>query len=416
MFLYNEKILVVDLKKGTAEILDLDVELIENHIGGIALNSKLIEMYGDKESVVIGTGPLTGTLAPGGALGIVSSRGPGGEVKHVGLTQFLGAEIKYSGFDFIVINGTSPKPVYLWIHDGVADIEDASGIWGHDTWETVDWIKKEKGDDLVQVLSIGPAGEKQHPNAQVVLNYWSTMDSVGLGGIFGENNLKAVAFRGLGLIDAEEIDDMVKESVNLQKDLLSLDSFSESKGIYYAIRSDKASALKDWLEPLVHRHKSCFGCIKACNTFVKYNEDCKVMESTSVKEPGFLLTVFPAVVAMMDGGFSAESAGRLSEFFARLGVEPLAALNFLKEKQVLEWEKGRKTLEEAINNQTVLSTPELSAPDDDAGQIILGMILGICPQLMQQLPEEIGTKFTHLASLGTGMDFSSVSDLIKVYS
>jgi len=140
------------------------------------------------------------------------------------------------------------------------------------------------------------------------------------------------------------------------------------------------------------------------------------MESTSVKEPGFLLTVFPAVVAMMDGGFSAESAGRLSEFFARLGVEPLAALNFLKEKQVLEWEKGRKTLEEAINNQTVLSTPELSAPDDDAGQTILGMILGICPQLMQQLPEEIGTKFTHLASLGTGMDFSSVSDLIKVYS
>ncbi len=416
MFLYNEKILVVDLEKRAAEILDLDIELIENCIGGIALNSKLIEMYGDQETVVIGTGPLTGTLVPGGALGIISSRGHGGKVKHVGLTQFLGAEIKYSGFDFIVINGTSPKPVYLWIHDGVADIEDASGIWGHDTWETVDWIRKEKGDDLVQVLSIGPAGEKQHPNAQVVLNYWSTLDTFGFGGIFGEKNLKAVAFRGLGLIEAEEITDMVNESVNLQKEILSLDSFSETEGIYYSARYDKASALKDWLQPLVHRHKSCFGCIKACNTFVKYNEDPGVMESTSVKEPGFLLTVFPAVVAMMNGGFSAESAGRLSEFFARLGVEPLAAINFLKEKQVLEWENGRKTLEEAIHNQTVLGTPEFSSPEDNVGQKNLGMILGVCPQLMQQLPEEIGTKFTNLASLGTGLDFSSVSHLIEMFS
>lgn len=412
MFLYNEQILVVNLENKTTEILDLDTELIENYIGGIALNSKLIEMYGDQETIVIGTGPLTGTLAPGGALGIISSRGQGGEVKHVGLTQFLGAEIKYSGFDFIVINGESPNPVYLWIHDGVADIEDASGIWGHDTWETVDWIKKEKGDDVIQVVSIGAAGEKQHPNAQVVLNYWSTEDSSGFGRIFGEKNLKAVAFRGLGLIDAEEITDMVNESVNLQKEILSLDSFAETAGIYYSNGSDNASALKDWIQPLVHRHKSCFGCVRACSTFVKYNEDPKVMESTSVREPGFLLTVFPVLSVMMNGGFSAESACRLLEHCARFGIEPIVSINFLKEKQALEWENGRKILEQAIQNQIVLGTPESSSAGQNAGQRTLAMILGICPQLMQQLPDEVGNKFINIASLGTGMDLSSVSNLI----
>ena len=126
MFLYNELILVIDLSTQTSEITELDLTTVEKYIGGRVINSKLLEMYRGEDPVVIGTGPLTGTLAPGAAAGVISTYGPGESFVHLPVTDFLGAEVKYSGFDFIVIKGKAVRPVYLWLHEGVMNFNDAS--------------------------------------------------------------------------------------------------------------------------------------------------------------------------------------------------------------------------------------------------------------------------------------------------
>ena len=90
-------------------------------------------------------------------------------------------ELKYSGFDYIVIKGSSDKPVYLWIHDGIVDIEDAEELWGKDTWAVTDHVRDIMGDNLIQVIGIGQAGEKGSDLAQLCINYWASGDRAGSG-------------------------------------------------------------------------------------------------------------------------------------------------------------------------------------------------------------------------------------------
>ena len=403
MFLYNELILVIDLSTQTSEITELDLTTVEKYIGGRVINSKLLEMYRGEDPVVIGTGPLTGTLAPGAAAGVISTYGPGESFVHLPVTDFLGAEVKYSGFDFIVIKGKAVRPVYLWLHDGVINFNDASEIWGKDTWNTVDWIRKEKGDDLVQVLAIGPAGEKGHPHAQLTINYWNSQDSYGLGRLFGEKNLKAIALRGLGLIEAEEVEEMVEVSIALQQEILTSNVISSVQGINRLVLPSKAGAIQKWLAPLIHRHKGCFGCVIACYTFIKYNEDPHVLESTSVREPGFMLTHPQAVELFYEAGFAVEEAGRLMEICARLGLDPVAAVSFLKENDSHDFLGGKELLYTLVDKPVYLDG--FNSKTESAGeQEFYGLTMGICPELLKCLPNKMNARFLQLVSLGTGIE------------
>lgn len=403
MFLYNEQILVIDLSTQTSEITELDLTTVENYIGGRVLNSKLLEMHRGEDPVVIGAGPLTGTLAPGAAAAVISAYGPGESIVHLPVTHFLGSEVKYSGFDVIVIKGKAVHPVYLWVHDGVVNFNDATEIWGKDTWNTVDWIKKEKGDDLVQVLAIGPAGEKGHPHAQLTINYWNSQDSYGLGRLFGDKNLKAIALRGLGLIEAEEAEEMVEESIALQQDILTSSVISSVQGINRLVSPSKADAIQKWLVPLIHRHKSCFGCVIACYTFIKYNEDPRLLESTLVREPGFLLTHPQAVEMFYEAGFAVEEAGRLMEICARLGLDPVAAVSFLKENDTHDFLGGKELLHTLVDKPVYLDGFN-SKTESAGGQAFYGLTLGICPELLKRLPEKMNARFLQLVSLGTGIE------------
>lgn len=406
MFLYTEQILVIDLSTQTSEIKELDLTMVESHIGGRLLTSKLLEMHRGEDPVVIGTGPLTGTLAPGAAAAVISAFGPGERVVHLPVTHFIGSEVKYSGFDFIVIKGKAVNPVYLWLHDGVVNFNDAAKIWGTDTWNTVDWIKKEKGDDLVQVLAIGPAGEKGHPHAQLTINYWNSTDSYGLGRLFGDKNLKAIALRGLGLLEAEAAEEMVEESIALQQEILTGNLNSSVQGINSIVSPSRASAIQAWLLPLIHRHKSCFGCVRACYTFIKYNEDPHQLESTAVREPGFLLTHPQAVEMFYEAGFAAEDAGRLMEICARLGWDPVAAVSFLKANDIHNFSGGKELLYTLVDKPADISGFNLET-DSAGGQEFDGLTLGICPELLKHFPAEqidgMNAKFLKLVSLGTGI-------------
>jgi len=156
-----------------------------------------VEPLSEGNKLVFATGCFTGTSLPGAVRtelltknvlnnGISYSSGGGG----------FAIALKTAGFDALVIEGKSDSPVYLYVHDGVIDIKDASKVWGKTTWDTEDAIKEELGDAGVSVASIGPAGENQVKIACVILDKSHALAWGGSGTVMGYKNLKAVAARG----------------------------------------------------------------------------------------------------------------------------------------------------------------------------------------------------------------------------
>jgi aldehyde:ferredoxin oxidoreductase len=155
--------------------------------------------------LIFSVGPLTGTLAPGGSRMSADSKNP--LTMGVGSSNadsFFGQELKFAGYDHIIFQGKSNRPVYLWIDDDHVELRDASQIWGMTTWETADTIRSELGDTEICVISIGPAGENLVREACIVEGKGRTMGRCGLGAVMGSKNLKAVAVRGTGAIEVAE--------------------------------------------------------------------------------------------------------------------------------------------------------------------------------------------------------------------
>jgi aldehyde:ferredoxin oxidoreductase len=110
--------------------------------------------------------------------------------------EYWGAELRWAGYDVIVVEGKSDRPVYLWICDGKAEIRGAGRLWGEKTKETQDAIRSELGDERVRVAMIGPAGERVVPYACIMNGLYDAAGRGGLGAVMGSKNLKAIAVRG----------------------------------------------------------------------------------------------------------------------------------------------------------------------------------------------------------------------------
>ena len=149
--------------------------------------------------LLIFNGLLTGTCAPAAARASWCGRSPLTSIwceSNVG--GHWGAELRRAGFDGLAITGRAPSPVYLWLHDGLAEIRDASHLWGADTFETHDRLRKET-DSRAQVACIGPAGENLVHLAGVMAGGQAHNRAVGRGGmgaLMGSKNLKAIVVRG----------------------------------------------------------------------------------------------------------------------------------------------------------------------------------------------------------------------------
>lgn len=327
--MYYGDVLIVDLNAGKTEQVDF-VEADEAGPGLVA-GLALYDKHKISDPLVFGSGLFAGTPVPGACLGFVVGKSPLSGYPAVSpLGMFAGAEMKLSGFSAVVVKGASAKPVYLWLHDGVADLLDASSLWGMDTWQTTDAIRKDMGEGLIQVISIGPAGEAASRAASFSINYWGSGDSAGLGAVMGARNLKAVALRGLGMLDAEEPGEFYNGALELMKSAPAERGF---KGICSGLGVDD---IDGWLKPIAHRHRSCFACPSACATFVKYNEPPSVLESEGVEEPGMLVTGAAAAIWLKEGGWDAEAACRAMEAMARAGVDMLRGARELSAKPLAD--------------------------------------------------------------------------------
>jgi aldehyde:ferredoxin oxidoreductase len=153
--------------------------------------------FGDKNTLVLALGVVTGAPISGQSRLTSVAKSP--LTDAIGDAQcggFFPAELKFAGFDALVIHGRADKPVYLWIENGQAELRPANHLWGKTTGEVEDIIKAEHGDEKIQVLQTGIAGENGVRYAALINMANRANGRTGMGAVMGSKNLKAVAVRG----------------------------------------------------------------------------------------------------------------------------------------------------------------------------------------------------------------------------
>jgi aldehyde:ferredoxin oxidoreductase len=183
----------------------LSEDLAYDFVGGRGINSKILydetgpktDPLGPGNRLIIGTGPTSGTLGLGNGRFTMTVKSPLTGILGDGSGGgHFGAEVKFAGYDHIVIQGRAAKPVYLWINDGEVVIKDARHLWGKTTWETEELIRKELGDHDIKTLCIGQAGENLVKFAFAIAQDERVAAETGMGCVMGSKNLKAIAVRG----------------------------------------------------------------------------------------------------------------------------------------------------------------------------------------------------------------------------
>lgn len=199
------KILRVDLNAGTVKSEPLNMAWAREYLGSRGLASKYlceeldakVDPLAPGNKIIWATGPLTGTMASTGGRYTVVTKGPlTGAIACSNSGGYWGAELKMAGWDMVIFEGKSPKPVYLYINDDVAELRDAGHLWGGTVWHTEEQLKKDHQDPLLRVSSIGAAGENQVLFAAVVNDLHRAAGRSGVGAVMGSKNLKAIAVRG----------------------------------------------------------------------------------------------------------------------------------------------------------------------------------------------------------------------------
>ena len=202
---WARKILRVNLSAGTAVSEPLNMDWAHTYLGSRGLGSKYlveeidptVDPLSEGNKIIWSTGPLTGTMASTGGRYTVITKSPlTGAIACSNSGGYWGAELKMAGWDMIIFEGKSPKPVYLYINDDIAELRDASHLWGKSVWETEATLKTSLQDPLTRVSSIGTAGENGVLFAAVVNDLHRAAGRSGVGTVMGSKNLKAIAVRG----------------------------------------------------------------------------------------------------------------------------------------------------------------------------------------------------------------------------
>lgn len=202
---WAKQLLRVNLTNGTCKAEPLNMAWANEYLGQRGLATKYfteevkptVDPLSPDNKLIFATGPLTGTMASTGGRYSVITKGPlTGAIACSNSGGYWGAELKMAGWDMIIFEGKSPKPVYLFIQDDKAELLDATDLWGKTTWDTEPLLKTRHQDPQIRVSSIGRAGETGCLFACVVNDLHRAAGRSGVGTVMGSKNLKAIAVRG----------------------------------------------------------------------------------------------------------------------------------------------------------------------------------------------------------------------------
>jgi aldehyde:ferredoxin oxidoreductase len=202
---FVRRILHVDLTSGSLEVEAPSEAFYRKYLGGSAMGMYYIlkemkrgaDPLGPDNVLTMMVSVLTGAPISGQSRMCANARSP--LTDGIGDAQcggFFPAEMRFAGFDGIVVRGRSPRPVYLWLHDGQAELRPADHLWGKTTSQVDDLLKAELKDDKVEIAQCGPAGEKLVRLAAIINMGNRANGRTGLGAVMGSKNLKAVVVRG----------------------------------------------------------------------------------------------------------------------------------------------------------------------------------------------------------------------------
>jgi aldehyde:ferredoxin oxidoreductase len=202
---YNGKILHINLTDGTTWVETPDEIFYRTYMGGGCLGAYYllketkpgIDPLGPDNILVLAPSILTGAPGAGFSRHAVVTKSPlSGVFLDSQAGGFWGPELKFSGYDAVIIKGKSPKPVYLWIKDGAVEIRDAAAVWGKNTGDSQEMIRKELDEPKARMLLIGQAGENLVRFACIINELKDANGRGGSGAVMGSKNLKAVVCRG----------------------------------------------------------------------------------------------------------------------------------------------------------------------------------------------------------------------------
>jgi len=284
---FCDRILKVDLTKGKLEIESPGEKFFRKYLGGSALAMHYIlnempagaDPLGPDNVLVISVGVVTGAAISGNSRVMANAKSPlTGAIGDAQAGGFWPAELKFAGFDAIVIKGQSPKPVYLWLHDGQAELRDASHLWGKETGETEDMLKAELNEPKLQVLQIGPAGENLVKYACLINNKNRANGRTGMGCVMGSKKLKAIAVRGTGkpgIADPEALKALVKEGVEWRKIDVGVQNMQKygTGGVLGYQQQTGGLPTRNWSSGVFEEYKNLMGETMA-ETILKEDDTC----------------------------------------------------------------------------------------------------------------------------------------------
>ncbi|RLI27822.1 aldehyde ferredoxin oxidoreductase [Candidatus Bathyarchaeota archaeon] len=219
---FNGKFLRVDLSSSKISVEERRESFYRKYFGGRCVIAYYllrelkpgIDPLSPENILIFAPGVITGAPIAGSGRSSVGAKSPlTGAYGEAEAGGFFGAELKRAGFDGIIIKGKAKHPVYLWVHDGEAEIRDARHLWGLDTGESQEIIRKELGDKLIRTAQIGKAGENMVRFACVIHDLRDAAGRVGMGAVMGSKNLKAIAVRGhrsVEVADPEKLRELSK--------------------------------------------------------------------------------------------------------------------------------------------------------------------------------------------------------------
>ncbi len=202
---WHKQILRVNLTEGSCKIEPLNMEWANDYLGQRGLGSKYLfeemdpsaDALSPENKVIFATGPVTGTLAStSGRYSVITKGALTDAIACSNSGGKFGAELKFAGYDLLIIEGESEKPVYLHIEDDKVELCDASEVWGKTVWETEAILGKKYSDPLMRFASIGQAGENLCRYACVVNDLHRAAGRSGVGTIMGAKKIKTIAVRG----------------------------------------------------------------------------------------------------------------------------------------------------------------------------------------------------------------------------
>jgi aldehyde:ferredoxin oxidoreductase len=296
---YNRKLLRVDLNKQQISTETLEEAFCRKYIGGTGFIIHYllkevkpeIDPLSPQNKLIFAAGPLTGISLGGAARHAVGAKSPltrGIAKSEAG--EWWGAQLKRSGFDALIVEGKAEKPVYLWIHDGQAEIRDAGHLWGRMTKEAQEAIRSEVGDENARIALIGPAAENLVSFACIMHGTHDAAGRGGLGAVMGSKNLKAVAVRGNNpppVVDRDgirQVSTWLRENMDLVKVYrdfgtgAAIELFEQagnfptrnfSRGGFSAAGRLTASRIKETIRVGM---EACFACPVKCKKVVEVKE------------------------------------------------------------------------------------------------------------------------------------------------